>query len=312
MRLCFLGTPDFGIPSLQMCVREGHDVAAVVTQPDRPQGRDMQVVPCPLKREAVSLGLPVLSFEKINAPEALDVLRGLAPEVMVTAAYGQILGRRFLAIPSKGVVNVHGSLLPRYRGAAPIQWAVIDGCRETGITTMLTERGVDTGDILLQKSLMIGDRETAGELFARMAQLGAEVLRETLSGLEKGTITPRKQDEAMATHCRMLVKEDGYLDFSQDALALDCRVRGVTPWPGASALFRGKAVKILRVRAVGGDTVTEPGCVVFAGDEGIGVAAGRGILVIERLQEAGKKPMDAADYLRGHPIGIGEVWETCR
>ena len=311
MRVIFLGTPDFGIPALKRLIAEGHEVLCVVTQPDRPQGRKMVLTPCAMKQAAQALGLPVFSPEKINSEESLAYLASLNADVMVTAAYGQILRKKILSMTPYGIVNIHGSLLPRYRGAAPIQWALIDGEKETGVTTMQTERGVDTGAILVVKKLAIADTDTAETLFAKLSDLGADAIAETLSRLEAGTLTPVPQDESLATHCRMLEKSDGYLDFADSARALSCRIRGVTPWPGAQALLRGKAVKILEAEAVEGGAKGEPGAILSLG-ETIDVAAGSGVLRIRRLQEAGKKPNSAAEYLRGHALTAGEKFESLK
>jgi len=311
MRIVFLGTPDFGIPALKRCVADGHEVAAVITQPDRPRGRGHQMMPCPLKEAALELGLPVLSPEKINTKDFLDELEALCPDIMVTAAYGQILKKRILTMAPHGIINIHGSILPEYRGAAPIQWALIEGKEETGVTIMQTARGVDTGDMLLCLKTPITPEDTAETLFDRLAQLGAEALSQTLRGIDEGTIVPVPQEEALATHCRMLEKSDGYLDFSDSARMLSCRVRGVTPWPGAQAMLHGKVVKILSVQVLEESSFAEPGTIVSL-DAGIDVAAGKGTLRITRLQEAGKKPLQAMDYLRGHALCVGDRWETCQ
>ena len=306
MRLVFLGTPDFGVPSLRALARAGYEVAAVVTQPDRPAGRGKKLQACPLKQAAQVMGLPVLSFERIRAPENVAQLEALRPDVMVTAAYGQILNNRVLGIAPRGVVNVHGSLLPRYRGPAPIQWALIQGERVTGITTMLTERGVDSGPILLQRAVDIREDDTAGTLFARLADLGAEVLLETLAGLEAGTLTPRPQDEAVATYFPMLDKEAGRLPWGQSARELSCRVRGVTPWPGAWTTLAGQVLKIGAVQAEPG--TGRPGQVVASSPkDGLIVATGEGRLRLVTVQLPGKRAMDARDLLRGHPIPVGAM-----
>ena len=308
MRIVFLGTPDFGIPALKRLQKEGHEILCVVTQPDRPQGRKMVLTPCAMKQAAQEAGLPVFSPEKINSEDSLAYLSSLAPDVMVTAAYGQILRRKILSMAPYGIVNIHGSLLPRYRGAAPIQWALIDGEKETGVTTMQTERGVDTGAMLITKKIPISDKDTAETLFTKLSLLGADAIAETLAGLEAGTLVPVPQDETLATHCRMLEKSDGYLDFSDSAEALSCRIRGVTPWPGAQTLLDGKIIKILEAEAVPGPAAGCPGSIHSLGDS-IDVAAGTGILRILKLQEAGKKPNTAAEYLRGHPLQKGMCFE---
>ncbi len=233
MRILFLGTPEFSVPSLKALIRDGFEVIGAVTQPDRPSGRGHRLTASPLKVAAEAGGIPVFQYPSIRTEEAVQEMTELAPDVMVTAAYGQILTRKVLAVPPMGVVNVHGSLLPAYRGAAPIQWAVIDGLTETGVTTMLTERGVDSGPILLQEKITIFPEETAGELSERMSRIGAELLCRTLHAMEAGTLTPVPQDPSRATRCPMLEKEHGKIDWSRSAKELSALIRGVNPWPGA-------------------------------------------------------------------------------
>lgn len=306
MRVLFMGTPEFGIPSLEMLVREGYNVIGVVTQPDRPQGRGHKLAPCPLKQAALTLGLPVYQYERIRAREAVEELRALAPDVMITAAYGQILTQKILDIPPMGVVNVHGSLLPRYRGPAPIQWAVFNGEKETGITTMMTARGVDSGDILLQEKIDILPDETAGELYARMGELGAKVLKATLEGLSDGSVKPVPQVEEEATYLPMLEKEHGRIDWTLPAEAIAARIRGVSPWPGAFTPVEGGVMKIWKATPEKGCGV--PGTVVVSGaKEGLCVACGEGVLRIDILQMPGKKAMPACDFLRGKAIPVGTV-----
>jgi methionyl-tRNA formyltransferase len=244
MRVVFMGTPEFATPSLRMLADEGHEIAAVVCQPDRPRGRGGRTTACPAKVEALAMGLRVLSFERIRDPEAVAALRQLAPDVLVTAAYGQILSKKILDIPPLGCINVHGSLLPRYRGPAPIQWAIIQGERTTGVTTMLTDRGVDTGDILLQRTLEIGPEETAGELTARLAALGADALRLTLQLWAAGQLKPTPQNPAEATRFPMLTREDGRIDWRRPAGDIVNGCGAVDPWPGAFTVLAGETLKI--------------------------------------------------------------------
>ncbi len=308
MRVVVLGSPSFGIPSLEMLISRGYEVVGIVTQPDRPVGRGKKISPCPLCQRALDMGLPVYTFSNIRAPEAVEQLENLAPDLMITVAYGQILTRKILSIPPLGVINVHGSLLPKYRGPAPIQWAILNGERETGITTMLTERGVDSGPMLLKAAVMIGENETAGELFDRMAVLGAKVLSDTLDALEAGTLAPIPQNQEEATYCAMLTREDGILDWKNSADALHNRVRGMSPWPGTSTYMGRAQVKILETRPEADSIREAPGTVVSAGREGIRIAAGEGILRILRLQLPGKKPLDADAFLRGKKVAPGDVW----
>ena len=303
MRIAFLGTPEFALPSLQMLIDEGHTLC-VFTQPDKPQGRHAVLTPPPVKTLAQKHGIPVYQPRRMRDAEGLGSLRAFGPDLMVTAAFGQILSAENLSVPQYGCINVHGSLLPKYRGAAPIQWAVIDGEEVTGITTMLTDVGLDTGDILLARELAVLPDETAGELYVRMAELGAQTLRETIDRLGNGTLIRTPQDEEKATKCRMLKKEDGKLDFSFSAKSVHDRVRGVNPWPGAYAYMEGgmDTLKIWRTRMAGGEPQGEPG--MLHGDEkrGLFVSCADGMLEILELQAAGGKRMEAKAYLRGKPL----------
>ena len=307
MRILFLGTPEYALPSLFMLKNEGYEIVAAVTQPDRPKGRGYQLVPCAVKAAAIDLGIPVWQPEKIRTEESLEILRSMAPNLMVTAAYGQILSQAVLDVPTNGVVNVHGSLLPQYRGAAPIQWAVINGEKETGVTTMLTERGIDTGNILLAKKTPIGPNETAGELYDRLAVLGAEVLKDTLCAMASGSLASVPQDHAAATHYPMLAKEHGLIDWNKKAMEIHNRVRGVNPWPGAFTFMEDKLLKIWAAQPIPESHELQPGTVVRAGEEGLVVAAGEGMLVITELQWPGKKRMAAKAFLRGHSIKLGTL-----
>ncbi len=302
MRIAFLGTPEFALPSLEMLQESGHGLA-VFTQPDRPVGRHATLTPPPTKAYALEHGIPVYQFEKIRLPEGVAALKSFAPDLMVTAAFGQLLSAENLAIPKHGCINVHGSLLPKYRGAAPIQWAIIDGETETGITTMMTAIGMDTGDILLVDKLAIDPDETAGELFERMAVLGAETLRRTISALEAGTLVRIPQDEAQATKCPMLKKEHGKLDFSQTATAVHNRVRGTNPWPGAFALLDDVPLKIHKTRNTEQPIGDEPvGILKGNAKSGLFVRCADGWLEILELQATGGKRLAAKDYLAGKTL----------
>lgn len=303
MRIAFLGTPEFALPSLQMLIDAGHTLC-VFTQPDKPQGRHAVLTPPPVKALALEYGIPVHQPSRMRNAEGLEPLRAFGPDLMVTAAFGQILSAENLSVPQYGCINVHGSMLPKYRGAAPIQWAVINGEPVTGITTMLTDIGLDTGDILLARELPILSDETAGELYARMAELGADVLKETIEQLANGTLARTPQEEEKATKCRMLQKEDGKLSFFQPAKRIHDRVRGVNPWPGAYAYIEGgmDTLKIWRTRMAGEKAQGEPG--MLFGDEkcGLFVSCLDETLEILELQAAGGKRMDAKMYLRGKPL----------
>lgn len=304
-RVVFMGTPEFAVPSLEALLDGGWDIAAVCTQPDRPSGRGHRLTACPVKEAALRHGLEVLQFERIHRQEGLDALRALRADLFVTAAFGQILSQKILDIPPMGTVNVHASLLPRYRGAAPIAWCIMEGERETGVTTMLTDRGVDTGDMLLRRRTDILPGETAGELSERLSRLGAALLAETLRRLEAGDCPREKQDEAQASHFPMLDKSHGRIRWTQSALRADCQVRGVTPWPGAwTVLPDGGILKIWKARPVPG--AGRPGEVLRADARaGMAVACAEGALELVEVQGPGGRRMPAADYLRGHPLPAG-------
>jgi methionyl-tRNA formyltransferase len=302
MRIAFLGTPEFALPSLEMLWTSGHTLA-VFTQPDRPVGRHATLTPPPTKAYALAHDIPVFQFEKIRLPEGVAALKEFAPDLMITAAFGQLLSAENLAIPRLGCINVHGSLLPKYRGAAPIQWAIINGETETGITTMMTAIGMDTGDILLVDKIAIDPDETAGELFERMAVLGAETLRRTISALEAGTLVRIPQDESLATKCPMLKKEHGKLDFSQSAAAVHNRVRGTNPWPGAYAMLGDEVLKIHKTQktdhVIGEESL---GILKGSAKSGLFVRCADGWLEIVELQATGGKRMRAKDYLLGRSL----------
>lgn len=310
MRVVFFGTPDFAVPCLRAILDSGrHTVAAVVTQPDKPKGRGQELQPPPVKELAVSRGIPVLQPASVRKPPFAPELASLAPDVAVVVAYGKILPPDLLAVPKHGCVNVHGSLLPRWRGAAPIQWAVIAGDRVSGVTTMQMDEGMDTGDVLLVRELPLAPDETAGSLFARLAPLGAELLLETLDGLEKGTLSRTPQDGAKATHARMLEKEDGRIDWKKTAVEVDCHVRGMSPWPGAFTVYGGgKTLKVHRVhvtRTEIGDTDDrlQEGS-VFATKDAVEVECGRGRVALDEVQAEGGKRMSAVEFWRGKGAGI--------
>jgi methionyl-tRNA formyltransferase len=301
MRIAFLGTPEFALPSLQMLIRGKHELA-VFTQPDRPQGRHSAPVAPPVKILAAKNGIPVFQFEKIRNSDGLEALAGFAPELMVTAAFGQILSRENLSVPKYGCINVHGSLLPKYRGSAPIQWAVINGEEKTGITTMMTDEGLDTGDILLSRETEILPDETAGELYERLAVLGSEVLGDTIEKLMNGTLVRTPQVEAEATKCRMLKKEHGHIDFSKTRKQVHDLVRGVNPWPGAYAYLNGEPVKIWRTRIGEKGLGTAPGACRGDGKTGLFIAVGDGEIEVLEIQFPGSRRMDSKTALRGRPL----------
>lgn len=301
-----MGTPEFAVPSLRALVEAGYEVAGVFTQPDRPAGRGKKLSACPVKQYAQENGLKVFQFERLRRPEGVEALRALEPDMVVTAAFGQILSQALLDIPRLGTVNVHASLLPGHRGAAPVNWCIIAGESVSGVTTMLTDAGLDTGDILLKRSTPIGEEETAGELTERLAQLGAQLLIETIRGIESGSITPVKQDEARASYEPMLKKETGRINFELPAREIVNLVRGVNPWPGAWTGFMGGQLKIWRARAVEAPRPGLPGEVLLANAKsGLVVACGQGALEVIEMQAPNARRMTARAYLAGKQIDEG-------
>ena len=298
MKIAFLGTPDFAVPSLDALYRAGHTLA-LFTQPDRPVGRKAILTPPPAKRYALGHGIPVFQFERIKAPEGVEALRAFAPDLMVTAAFGQMLSPEDLAVPPLGCVNVHGSLLPKYRGAAPIQWAIVNGETRTGVTTMMTDAGMDTGDMLLKAETDILPDETAGELSERLSVLGAELLLRTLSAIESGTLTRVPQDAAEATKCSLIRKEHARLDFSASAKSVHDRVRGFNPWPVAWSTLDGSPVKLYRTRLTGRTADLPAGTLAGSGREGLFVACGDEFLEVLEIQAPGGKRLDGRTFLLG-------------
>jgi len=307
MRLVFFGTPEFALPSLQALVRAGHRIAAVITQPDRPAGRGGRLLPPPVKRFAESLGLVVRQPERIREAEFIAWLRSLEPEAGVLVGYGQIIPQTIIDIPPLGIINLHASLLPKYRGAAPIEWAIARGETRTGVTTIRIDAGLDTGDILLQRETEIGPEETAIELRERLAAMGAQLLVETLEGLLAGTVVPRPQDHAQATLAPRLRKEDGRIDWNWTAREIANRVRAFQPWPGAYTWLRGKLLHIWRARAQDASGSGPPGSLHAQADR-LWVSCGSGsALEILELQLEGRKRMPATDFLRGLRLGENEL-----
>ncbi len=304
IRTVFMGTPEFALEPFRGLLDAGFDVVSVYTQPDRPSGRGNRLTPPPVKVLAEARGIPVFQPLKLRLPEVVAGLQALAPELIVVVAFGQILPKSVLEIPRYGCINVHASLLPKYRGAAPINKALIDGEIETGITTMLMDVGLDTGDMLLKRAIPIGPLETAGELHDRLASLGRETLEETLRRLCEGTLRSEKQDAALSCYAPMLKKEDGRIDWSRSAAEIHNQVRGLDPWPGAYTGLGGEVLKVARTIPEAGDGGTF-GKVLSAGADGVRVACGSGILKLGELQLPGKKRLPAAEFLRGRPLPAG-------
>ncbi len=308
MRIVFMGTPEFAVPSLEALLRSEDEVVGVVTQPDRPKGRGQTLTAPPVKVVCQRESIPFLQPTKMKEPAFLDALRGWQPDLIAVAAFGRILPPVILELPPKGCINVHGSLLPKYRGAAPIQWAVINGDTETGITTMLMDAGMDTGAMLLQERLPIAPDDTAGTLSPRLAEIGGRLLIETIRRLKDGTLPPKPQDDTQATMAPMLKKEHGLIDWQRSAREIANQVRGMSPWPGAYTFANGERWVISRAIAQGdAGQGQQPGSINEAGKDGIHVATGGGLLVIQELQPANSKKMTAVQYLAGHSIDQGLI-----
>lgn len=316
MKIVFMGTPDFSAVVLEK-LNSVYPVSAVVTGLDKPVGRGYNLAPSPLKVKAIELGIPVLQYAKVSR-EGLDDIRALEPDVIVTAAFGQILSDAFLAIPKYAVLNVHASLLPKYRGSSPIQWSIINGDEKTGITIMKTVKAVDAGDVLLEKETEIGKKETAGELFDRLAILGGEAIVEAISLVESGKATFTPQDESKVTHCSMINKGDGLVDFSKSAKEIDCFVRGMTPWPSAYTHIGEKTLKIFYVEKVELSDLEKSndqfenakfGEVVLADkNHGLIVKVADGFIRLHVIQLEGSKRMDDTQFLLGRKIDVGTVF----
>ena len=305
MKIVFMGTPEFAVPSLRRMAADGHEILAVYSQPDKPKNRGMKLIPTPVKAAAEELGLTVRQPATLRDAGELDALRALEPELMVVAAYGKILSPELLAIPPMGAINVHSSLLPRYRGAAPINWAILNGDKETGVTIQHMAQELDAGDIITVRRTEIGPEEDAQELYGRLAELGAEALSEAVFALERGTASRTPQPkEGEGGYAAMLTKEMSPIDWTRSAQAIHDQIRGLIPWPCATAQVAGSRLKIFRSR-VGGETSAAPGTILSADKAGIQVACGDGrSLYLTEVQADGGKRMAAADYLRGHPIAL--------
>ncbi len=312
MKIVFMGTPDFAVGALQAVIEAGHQVTAVVTQPDKPKGRGKEVQMTPVKVCAMAHNIPVFQPVKVKAPEAVEVLRSYQADIFVVAAFGQILSEEILEMPRYGCVNIHASLLPAYRGAGPIQWAIIDGRKKTGITIMQMDKGLDTGDILLQKEVLIDERETGDSLHDKLAVAGAELIVEALSKIEASQVTPRRQNDEESCYAKMLQKSMGKIDWNMTSEKLDCLIRGLISWPGAFTTYRGKTLKIWEeepAEKVPSDRKVkeeEPGTVLGVEKDAFYVQTGKGVLKILAVQMEGKKRMAVKDFLLGYPVKAGE------
>lgn len=306
MRILFMGTPEFAVASLKRLVEDGHELCGVLTQPDKPKNRGMKLIPTPVKEYALTKNLPVFQPQKARDGEAMSIVRQLDPELIVVAAYGKILPEELLNYPKYGSINVHSSLLPKYRGAAPINWAILNGEAETGVSIMYMAAALDAGDVIAQARTPIGPDEDAQTLTARLAELGAVTLSKTVTALENGSATRTPQDESAFTYAPMLSRELSPIDWTRSAHAINCQIRGLIPWPAASTdAVTGEAMKVFRSVETGEQTAAKPGTVLTADKRGIAVACGDGkVLSLTEIQAVGGKRMSAADYLRGHPIQL--------
>lgn len=312
MRLVFMGTPAFAVPSLKAVIHAGHEVVGVCTQPDRVQGRGQTLTLSPVKTLALARGIPVMQPTKMSSPECVQQLADWRPDAIAVTAFGRILPKAILDLPPMGCINVHASLLPGYRGAAPVQWALIRGDTETGITTMRMDEGMDTGDVLLQRTVPIAPEDTAAELGTRLATVGGALLVETLKQVEAGTIIPRKQNPAQATFAPLLRKEDGAIPWTQSAVEIVNRIRGLSPWPGSYTFHRRHRLIVWKARvAVGGRADggerRQPGTILAVGPESFLVGTGEGNVEVLDVQPVNRKRMSAAQFLQGHALPVGAV-----
>ena len=306
-KIIFMGTPEFAVPALKALHRSGHNVALVVTQPDRPKGRGRKVIPPPVKKAAMNLGYKVIQPASIRTPQFSEHITKHKSDIIVVVAFGQIVPKKILALPKLATINIHASLLPKYRGPAPIQWAIINRERETGVTTMLMDEGLDTGDILLSSKVEIAPDDTSGALHDRLADLGADLLLQTLKFFETEGINPIPQDHSQATYAPLLKKEDGRMDWTMPAETLDAFVRGMTPWPGAFTFHGNKRLKIFKARPILRDIAETPGTVIKGFPDELCVMTGKGVLSVMEIQVASGKRLLIKDFLRGYKITPGTI-----
>lgn len=303
MKIIYMGTPDFAVNALESIIKAGHDVVAVFSQPDKAKGRSKALVATPVKQKALEYNIPVYQPEKARDEESVELIRNINPDAIVVAAYGQILPESILNIPRYGCINIHASLLPKYRGAAPIEWSIINGDKKTGVTTMYMAKGIDTGDIIEKAEIDIEDSDTGASLRSKLAELGAMLILSTLTALENGTSTRTKQIESESTHVSMLNKEMGKIDFTKSAEEIERLMRGLNPWPCAYTTIDGKSVKLFRAVVVDKEGI--PGQIIEVNKKDFVIACGSRALSIKNLQPEGKKPMDTVAFLNGNKIEVG-------
>lgn len=307
MNIVFMGTPDISVSILDAIVNSRHKVTAVVTREDKPKGRGKEMAYPPVKEYALAHNIPIMQPGKIKTPEAIEELKSYEADIFVVAAYGQILSKEILDIPRLGCINVHTSLLPKFRGSAPIQWAIIEGESETGVTIMQMDEGMDTGDILFTEKVAIDKDETGGSLFDKLAACGAGLIVKSLDAIEVGDYTPVKQDEELATYAKMLNKKLGYIRFVRTAEEIERLIRGLDPWPSTYTIYKGKTLKLWKAEVINENSNAAPGTIVKVDTEAIYVNTSRGILKITELQLEGKKRMKTKDFLLGYHMEVGEV-----
>jgi methionyl-tRNA formyltransferase len=302
-----MGTPQFAVPALKALIEYSHEVIAVITQPDRPKGRGKKIVPSPVKRAAMAYGLEVVQPEKASAPQFCEIIRAKQPDLLVVVAFGQILKKDLLDIPSWGVLNIHASLLPKYRGAAPIQWAILNNEAKTGLTAMRMDEGLDTGPILLQQEVFMSPDETAGKLHDRLSVLAGDFLVRTLKGLAKNRLRGKPQDQAEATYAPKIDRGMSFITWDKPAEIISARIRAFDPWPGAFTKLRGKDIKLFSSRVLNKDLIGIPGRVAGQEEGGLEVETGKGIIQIRELQVSGKRRLPFKDFLRGFPLDKGTL-----
>ncbi|PIP73352.1 MAG: methionyl-tRNA formyltransferase [Nitrospinae bacterium CG22_combo_CG10-13_8_21_14_all_47_10] len=309
MNIVFMGTPEFALPTLKALHHSSHSIQAVITQPDKPKGRGQKLIVSPIKQYALDSNLPILQPKTVNAPEFIDSLMQNRPDIIIVVAFGQILSETFLKIPKRFCINLHSSLLPKYRGAAPIHRSILKGDTRTGVTTMIMDKGMDTGDILLMQETPVHETDNAQTLHDTLSEMGGALVLETLKRLEENTLLPVPQDHSQATYAGKLKKEEGLIHWEQSATTLFNQVRGLTPWPGSYTLFNKKRLRIIKAEVTAGSPDDKPGQVARVTDMGIEVGTGDGRLVITELQPEGKKSMSAKSFLAGHKIEQGTLFD---